>query len=51
MKDDHVVSECAVFVGVSLDGVIAQPNGDLDWLMGEAWRQHSVRLQRVHCRH
>jgi hypothetical protein len=35
MKDDHVVSECAVFVGVSLDGVIAQPNGDLDWLIGE----------------
>jgi len=29
------VAECAVFVGVSLDGFIARPNGDLDWLMGE----------------
>ena len=27
--------ECAVFVGVSLDGFLARPNGDLDWLMGE----------------
>lgn len=29
------VADCAVFVGVSLDGFIARPNGDLDWLMGE----------------
>jgi dihydrofolate reductase len=29
------VAECAVFVGVSLDGFIARPNGDLDWLMGQ----------------
>jgi dihydrofolate reductase len=27
--------ECAVFVGVSLDGFLARPNGDLDWLTGE----------------
>jgi dihydrofolate reductase len=33
-EDGHV-AECAVFVGVSLDGFIARPNGDLDWLMGE----------------
>ena len=35
MKPKAGVAECAVFVGVSLDGFIARPNGDLDWLMGE----------------
>lgn len=35
MKQDQSLSECTVFVGVSLDGFIARPNGDLDWLMGE----------------
>src|SRR5687768_3332052 len=33
--ENHAVSECSVFVGVSLDGFIARPNGDLDWLVGE----------------
>jgi dihydrofolate reductase len=35
MKEDQGLPECSVFVGVSLDGFIARPNGDLDWLMGE----------------
>ena len=35
MTQDATLPECAVFVGVSLDGFIARPNGDLDWLMGE----------------
>jgi dihydrofolate reductase len=35
MTPDGALPECAVFVGVSLDGFIARPNGDLDWLMGE----------------
>jgi len=34
-QDGHTVTECAVFVGVSLDGFLARPNGDLDWLMGD----------------
>lgn len=35
MEKDRARSECSVFVGVSLDGFIARPNGDLDWLMAE----------------
>jgi dihydrofolate reductase len=33
--EGHAMAQCSVFVGVSLDGFIARPNGDLDWLMGE----------------
>ena len=35
MKEKQVGPECAVFVGVSLDGFIARPNGDLDCVLGE----------------
>jgi dihydrofolate reductase len=35
MEKNRPHPECAVFDGVSLDGFIARPNGDLDWLMGE----------------
>lgn len=35
MNEGQAKSECSVFVGVSLDGFIARPNGELDWLMGE----------------
>ena len=35
MKDNLAAPECAIFVGVSLDGFIARPNGDLEWLTGE----------------
>ena len=34
-QENHAVPECSVFVGVSLDGFMARPNGDLDWLMGD----------------
>ena len=33
--NENTQQQCAVFVGVNLDGFIARPNGDLDWLMGE----------------
>jgi dihydrofolate reductase len=32
--EGRAMPQCSVFVGVSLDGFIARPNGDLDWLMG-----------------
>lgn len=35
MEKDRARPECSVFVGMSLDGFIARPNGDLNWLMGE----------------
>ena len=35
MEKDRAGPECSVFIGVSFDGFIARPNGDLDWLMGE----------------
>ena len=34
-QQEPLQAECSVFIGVSLDGFIARPNGDLDWLMGE----------------
>lgn len=35
MTEGQAMPECSVFVGISLDGFIARPNGALDWLMGE----------------
>jgi dihydrofolate reductase len=34
-EEDHTSPRCSVFVGVSLDGFIARPNDDLNWLMGD----------------
>ncbi len=48
MSEKQSLPTCSVFCGISLDGFLAKPDGDIDWLTGSAGEGEEDASQQDH---